>query len=225
MQIHVDVLFSYHLHLERRNLSQEKMNGVIKRGSVLKEVRRGKGQRHLRHKWKHNEYCTEHPTVHQSFSHTLSRALSSPVVSVVSSHVHSWDVEQVERCMATIRQVCNNSRQKRRLSLRSKMEQQSNWDLNSLLFMAGGVGGASLLTCTIKASFAKRKCSSLFSGGQKAESVFSMGAASFTRVGLVIGCATTRGTFVTRTDTVTLENARDKSDNFAWWLHKEGHTF
>lgn len=82
-----------------------------------------------------------------------------------------------------------------------------------------------MLTCTIKASFAKRKCSSLFSGGQKAERVFSMGAASFTRVGLVFGCATTRGTFVTRTDTVTLENARDKSENFAWWLDKEGHTF
>lgn len=107
-----------------------------------------------------------------------------------------------------------------------KNEATNKLGLELIIIHGWGWGwGASLLTCTIKASFAKRKCSSLFSRGQKAERVFSMGAAGFTRVGLVIGCATTRGTFVTRTDTVTLENAGDKSDNFAWWLDKEGHTF
>lgn len=118
----------------------------------------------------------------------------------------------------------NNPLRRRALSLRQK---RSNKQTGSRTLCYSWVGGgrASLLTCTIKASFAKRKCSSLFSGGQKVERVFSMGAASFTRVGLVIGCATTRGTFVTRTDTVTLENAGDKPDNFAWWLDKEGHTF
>lgn len=43
-----------------------------------------------------------------------------------------------------------------------------------------------------------------------------MGAVSVMRVGLVIWCATTRGTFVTSTDSVTSESARDKSGNFAW---------
>jgi len=33
-----------------------------------------------------------------------------------------------------------------------------------------------------------------------------------------------QGTLVMSTDSVTSESAQDKSDNFAWYLHKEHHT-
>lgn len=68
---------------------------------------------------------------------------------------------------------------------------------------------ASLLTCTIKASFAKRMCSPLFAfvfGDKRLKKRVSDRSCEFLEGGFGYWRATTRDTFVTRTDSVTSES-------------------
>lgn len=107
------------------------------------------------------------------FSHTLAfLALCLFTVALLSSFflVHTTLICVIwmrESGMGTIQQVCNNTEERAKLKKERKKNKASQWD--QTLCYSWRKKSTSLLTCTIKASFAKRKCRSLFLGGQKVE--------------------------------------------------------